>query len=223
MLKGIIFDMDGTITLTETLHHRALADVFDDYGINYRLERHLADFAGSGSAYTFETIFKEKGIEVSPENIEKCVAKKRMLYKKIVQKMQVPLVAGVKEFVEHTEKLGLKRIIATGNGDLDVVRSLLKSGGLLEYFPEILSIKEVARGKPFPDVFVEALNRLGLMADECVVLEDSVNGILAARDAGIRSIAFETSAGRKDLLQAGASVVLRDYFELTDKILSPGN
>ena len=89
------------------------------------------------------------------------------------------------------------------------------------YFPDILSIKEVSRGKPFPDVFLEAARRLECAPSECVVLEDAINGVVAAKAAGIRCIAFETTTKKEDLLKAGASVVLKDYTELTDEVLNP--
>lgn len=219
MIKGLIFDMDGTITLTETLHHKAFAEVFKPYGITYDLETHVKRFAGAGSKTTFETIFKEKGVSVSPQEIEQCQARKKALYTKLVQEEEISVVHGVREFVDRVHKKGLKKIIATGNSNLDAVRYILKKVGLLEYFPDILSITEVAHGKPFPDVFIEAAKRMGLLPSECVVLEDALNGVSASKAAGIRVVAFSTTTKSEELLGAGASRVLKDYTELTDEIL----
>lgn len=220
MLKGIIFDMDGTITLTEGFHHRAFAEVFRQNGIAYDFSDHMKRFAGAGSGVTLQTIFQEHGKALNPEEIKELQAKKKELYTKIVQESEIPTVSGVHEFVKKIHVRGLKKIIATGNSNLDAVRFILKKVGLLEYFPDILSIKEVGRGKPFPDVFVEAARRLGCAADECVVLEDAINGVQAAKAAGIRCIAFETTTKKEDLLKAGASVVLRNYYELTDEVFN---
>lgn len=220
MLKGIIFDMDGTITLTESFHHRAFAEVFREHGIPYDFKDHMKRFAGAGSEVTFKTIFQEHGKALDPEEIKELQAKKKELYIKIVQEMEIPTVPGVAEFVQRIQVKGLKKIIATGNSNLDAVRFILKKVGLLEYFPDILSIKEVGRGKPFPDVFVEAAKRLGCATSECVVLEDAINGVQAAKAAGIRCIAFETTTKREELLKAGAEVVLKDYYKLTDEVLN---
>lgn len=220
MLKGIIFDMDGTITLTEGFHHQAFAAVFKKFGVDYLPEDHVRRFAGAGSEQTFKTIFAENGISVSKEDMERCIAQKKELYTKIVQESEIPTVPGVSEFVQRISEKGLKKIIATGNSNLDAVRFILKKVGLLEYFPDILSIKEVGRGKPFPDVFLEAAKRIGCAKSECVVLEDALNGVQAAKAAGIRCIAFETTTKREELMKAGAEAVFKDYYGLTDEVLN---
>lgn len=219
MLKAVIFDMDGTLTITENLHHIAFAEVFKKFGINFTLEQETREYAGRGSKFTFEDVFKKNGVQVTEEQIQKCMDDKRDLYKKIVQEREIPAVEGVKEFVKKVHDLGLKKIIATGNSDMDAVRFILKKVGLLEYFPEILSISEVPRGKPFPDVFLEAAKRLGVQANEAVIFEDAINGVEAATSAGIRCIALETTTDRESLLKAGASHVLKNYYQVTDQIL----
>lgn len=223
MLKGVIFDLDGTITLTEQLHYKAFLAVFKEYGIDFTFEEEAMKYAGSGSKNIFTNVFRERGKAVSEEEIEKCVVKKRKLYKKIIQQEPILVVAGVKEFVGKIEKEGLKKIIATGNGDLEAVRFILGRVGLAEHFPDILSITEVKRGKPFPDVFLEAARRLGLKPEECVVLEDAVNGVTAAVAAGIRCIALESTTKREDLFSAGAADVVKNYFEITNRILYGSN
>jgi HAD superfamily hydrolase (TIGR01509 family) len=220
MLKGIIFDMDGTITLTEGLHHKAFATIFREHGIEYPLDDHLARFAGAGSKAIFSKIFEEHGRKLNDAEIEDFVAQKRNLYTKFVQETEMETVHGVKEFVQMIHAKGLKKIIATGNSNLDIVHFILEKVGLLVYFPDIVSITEVPHGKPFPDVFLEAASRIECLPGECVVLEDAVNGVESAKAAGIRCIAFETTTRREDLLKAGAQVVLKDYTQLTDEILN---
>lgn len=221
MLKGIIFDMDGTITLTEPLHYEAFNQVFREHGVtDFSVEEEIKRFAGVGSRNTFTQVFKEREIVVSPEEIEKCMAKKKGLYKKIVQEAKIEVVAGAQDFIKRVHELGLKKIIATGNSDMQIVRFILEKAGVSGYFSEILSITEVGRGKPFPDVFVEAVKRLGLKPDECVVFEDAINGVLAAKAAGIRCIALATTTSREDLLKAGADIVVKDYNEIKGEILN---
>lgn len=220
MLKGIIFDLDGTITLTEQLHHQAYSQILAEEGIMYMdFKEHIKENAGSGAKNIFSQSFAAAGKPLSDAHLVELVEKKRSLYKKIVQEAGIPLVAGAKEFVEHIHKLGLKKIIATGNNDRSAVEIILQKVGLLEFFPEILLMTEVPRGKPFPDIFLEAANRIGLAKEECVVLEDSGNGVVAAKAAGIRCIAFATTLTPEELLGAGAATVLKDYTELSDEIL----
>lgn len=219
MLKGIIFDMDGTITLTEGLHHKTFAEIFREHGIEYPLDDHLVRFAGAGSKVIFSTIFGEHGRKLNDAEIENFVVQKRNLYTKFVQESILETVPGVQDFVKRIHAKGLKKIIATGNSNLDIVRFILGKIGLLDYFPDIVSITEVARGKPFPDVFLEAARRIECQPRECVVLEDAINGVESAVVAGIRCVAFETTTKREDLIKAGAQMVLKDYTQLTDEIL----
>lgn len=211
--------MDGTITLTEPLHHKAFSTVFKKYGVDFTYEEEITKYAGGGSKNIFTKVFAERGVKVTDEEIEKCMAEKKKLYTKIVQEAQIPVVSGITTFLEMTEKAGLKRIIATGQSDLIAVRFILEKVGLSNFFSNIVSITEVAHGKPAPDVFIEAAKRLGLPKDKCVVFEDAINGVSAAYAAGIRCIALETTTKREDLRAAGASTVVKNYLQITDKIL----
>lgn len=212
--------MDGTITLTEPLHYQAFNAVFKKHGVgDFTYEEEITKYAGSGSKNIFTKVFADRGVKVSPEEIEKCMAEKKKLYTNIVQDAKVSVVPGITKFLEKTETLGLKRIIATGQSDLTAVRFILEKVGLLNFFPNIVSITEVAHGKPAPDVFIEAAKRLGFPREKCVIFEDAINGVTAAHAAEIRCIALETTTKREDLLAAGASIVVKNYSEITNEIL----
>lgn len=212
--------MDGTITLTEQFHIQAFKKLFGDVGIQYESEEHMRRFAGAGSKVIIKEMFAKNGKNLTDDEIAHYVSIKRDLYTKIVNENEMPCVKGVHEFVAHIESLGIKKIIATGNGDLNAVRFILKKINLDANFPEIISITEVAHGKPFPDVFLKAAQKLGVTPSECVVLEDSVNGVQAAKAANITSIAFETTTKKEELIAAGASLVLPDYTFITDAMLA---
>ncbi len=220
MKKAVLFDMDGTITLTERFHIQAFTELFAKEGIEYDPVAHMKVYAGAGSKLILKDYFAKHGRELSAEEIAHYVEVKRDLYNRIINENEIPFVKGVHEFVNHIESLGLKKIIATGNGDLNAVRYILRKINLDQHFPNIISISEVAHGKPFPDVFLAACERLGVTPAECIVLEDSANGIQAAKSANIFSIAFETTTKKADLLAAGASLVLPDYTFINDAMLA---
>lgn len=219
MTKGLIFDMDGTLTMTEHLHHRAFEQVFRKFDIIFTLAEETREYAGRGSKFTFIDVFKRNNKELTPEILEQCIAEKRDLYKKIVQSEEIPVIDGVRDFVKRVHEKGLKKIIATGNSDLDAVRFILGRVSLLEYFPQIISISEVGKGKPAPDVFIEAAHRLNEPPVDCLIFEDAINGVLAAKAAGIRCIALETTTDRESLMSSGASLVVKNYYQITDSIL----
>ncbi len=211
MIKGVIFDLDGTLVMAEQLHHLAFERVFKEFGIDFTLEEWVTKYAGAGSEHAFRAIFADRGVLVTEEQIVQCVAKKHAFYSEIVQQTNVPVVRGAVEFVQNIQKQGLKKIIATGNSNMQAVRLMLERVGLFVYFPEILSISKVPHGKPAPDVFLAAADRLGLTPEECIVFEDSINGVKAAKAAGIRCIALSTTTRPEALMQAGADEVVRDY------------
>ena len=217
MLKGIIFDMDGTVTLTEPLHHKAFSAVFEKHGVkDFTLEEEVMHYAGSGAEVIFKDVFKKRGVKVSDEDIEKCVTEKRTLYKKIVHEAEIPVVPGVLEFLKKLRSRGLKMIIATGNSNLEAVREILGKAGLAEFFPEVVSVAQVKRGKPFPDVFLEAARRIDCAPSECIVFEDAVNGVLAARAAGMPCVGIASLLKKEVLQKAGAAPVVKDYSEISD-------
>lgn len=203
--------MDGTITLTEPFHYRAFAAVFKEQGIEYPFEEHLAKYAAAGAHKTFKGVFADRGRAISNEDIERCIAKKREVYEEIIKTAQIEVVPGIIEFVRKIEEAGIAKIIATGNSNLDSVRFILDKVGLLEYFPNIISAAEVKRGKPFPDVFLEASRRIAVKSSLCMVFEDSINGVKAAKAAGMECVGIATTASREVLENAGADRVIKDY------------
>lgn len=211
--------MDGTLTLTEELHHKAYSQIFKEYGVNFTFEDEITKYAGSGSKNIFTKVFEENGKQVSAEEIEHCVLKKRELYKKIVQERKIPVVPGILDFLKRMKQAGLKMIIATGNSDMETVRFILKKVGLLEFFDNIVSISEVANGKPAPDVFLEAAKRMNLQPSECTVFEDAINGVHAAVAAKMRCIALRTTTKKEDLFAAGATHVVPDYFSISNEMV----
>lgn len=220
MLKGLIFDMDGTITLSEPLHFKAYSSVLAEFGVHdYTYEEAVRKYSGSGSKVIFTEVLAKHGISLTADLIEQAIAKKRALYTKFVRESEIPVVPGVKEFLQRIEGKNFKRIIATGNSDLASVRFMLERAGVSEFFPELLSVTEVPRSKPFPDVFLEGARRIGCAPHECIVFEDAINGVRAAHAAGVRCIGLETTTPREDLLNAGASVVVKNYTEVTDQLL----
>lgn len=220
MVTGVIFDMDGTITLTEPLHYRAFAAVFEKLGIKYDFETHVRRFAGAGSEKTFLTILSESGRCPTEDEVIKWARDKHELYKKIVQENEIKVVPGAPEFIYSLRQAGMPIAMATGNSDLEIVRVILSRIGLGEAFSEIVSISQVARGKPHPDVFLEAARRIDSPPPSTLVFEDAINGTVSAVAAGMRVVAVETTTEKNDLLAAGASLVVRDYTQLPSDLLS---
>jgi beta-phosphoglucomutase family hydrolase len=215
--KGLIFDLDGTLTLTQQFHADALREVFlNDYGINFTQAEDQEKYSGRPSSYTCEQVLKEHGRNPSPEEIEKCTTKKKEIYNRILAEREIVLVAGAKDFLDATTKKGLKMIVATGNKS-EFTKIILQRAGIAKYFDDnIASQSDVKNSKPAPDVFLLAAEKMNLKPEECVVFEDSLNGIQAAVAAHIPCVALTTAEKKEALLKAGATVTITDY---TDKNL----
>jgi len=208
--KGLIFDLDGTLTLTQNLHYQALHAVFEKYGIDYTQKEDQEKYSGKGSKYTCEQILKTSGKDSSATEIEKCAAAKKEAYDKIIEKSQINPVPGVGEFLKKARDAGIKLIVATGN-KLEATRLLLDKAGIGAFFKDIVSQEAVKNQKPFPDIFLLAAEKMGFKPEECVVFEDAINGVTAAKAGKIPCVAITTGSPAEELIKAGAEMAVADY------------
>lgn len=218
MIKGIIFDMDGTLTLTEHLHYEAYRQVFARYGITYTWEEERTLYASSGGRYTFTSIFGQHGVQV---DIDTCIDEKERVYIDILSHIEPALVPGIVPFLEYLTKHGIPKIVASTTRR-DIVALTLERAGLSHFFPVYVSGRDVLHQKPAPDIFLTALKEIGCAPAEAIVFEDAINGVKAARAAGMPCIAVETTAEKENLLEAGAVMVIKDYQDLSSVPLLSG-
>jgi|WetSurMetagenome_2_1015567.scaffolds.fasta_scaffold348700_2 beta-phosphoglucomutase len=208
--KGFIFDLDGTLTLSQHLHYLALHEVFLAYDIDYTQKEDQEKFSGKGSRYTCEQVLKNAGKDSSPAEIDKCATAKKEAYDKIISGARIDPVPGIEAFLEKARTAGIKMIIATGN-KLEATHLLLQKAGIGDFFGKIVSQSDVKNQKPAPDIFLKAASELGLKPEECVVFEDAINGITAAKAGQIPCVALTTGSPAEDLLKAGADITVADY------------
>jgi HAD superfamily hydrolase (TIGR01509 family) len=119
-------------------------------------------------------------------------------------------VTGVKEFVAALSRLGVPRAVGTSASRFDVDQ-MLSGVGLRRHFDVIVTADDVTQGKPDPEVYELAAARMGMPAEACLVFEDSLVGVVAARRAGMRAIGVSTAHKEAELRQAGAERVIADF------------
>ena len=158
MLKLIIFDMDGLMFATEQVNYRAFTEIVKEEGYNPTFEQYI----GILGLYA-KDIYKKVGNRS----------------KQIIREEGVPEKEGLRELLQVVREKGLQTAVASGS-DTDVIKEYLDRTGLNEYFDMVLSSKDVKRGKPFPDVFLEICKAFDVKPEETLVLEDSANGVQAA-------------------------------------------
>ena len=123
-------------------------------------------------------------------------------------------IAGLIELLKEAKKAGMKCAIGS-SGCRENVEMIIEALGIADLIDGSISGSDVTHGKPHPEIFTKAHELLGLKAEECVVVEDAVNGILAGIAAGCKCIAVTTTASAETLTEAGASFCFVDYSTVT--------
>ncbi|NWG76630.1 MAG: HAD family phosphatase [Rubrivivax sp.] len=200
MTAALIFDMDGLLLDTESLYLEATQALLAPYGYTVELEQY-ADWIGRNvdgeefaALYPIPLTFEEAWAQVSRHFHALCAEKLR-------------LQPGVLEFLDGPAAPYPKAVASSS--PLQYIHEHLTQVGLLERFVVRVSAREVARGKPAPDVFLEAARRLGVRPEQCVVFEDSPHGIAGAKAAGMRAVAVLTPHTRHLNFRAADRVVER--------------
>jgi HAD superfamily hydrolase (TIGR01509 family) len=209
-VRGLIFDLDGTLVDTVYAHvfawHRALAEA----GLpveGWRIHRKIGM---SGGLFT-RAVAREVGRGLDTEEAEAVQRRHGELFRELLPVR--PALPGAVELLRYLRDQGISHGIATSGRRPEIDASLES----LEVGPETVVVDrgDVARAKPEPDLFVACQERLGLPAGECYVVGDAVLDLLAARRAGILSVGVLTGGyGEDELLNAGAFRVYRDPAEL---------
>ena len=207
-IRGVIFDLDGVLVDSEERWARAKEDLVRASGGSWKPEAARA-MLGMSSPEWSRYLRDELGVPMAPERISAEVVQ-RLLED---YRRDSPLVDGAAEAVGRLAARWPLGLATSSNRE--VVDTVLESAGLAESFAATVSSEEVARGKPAPDVYLEAAARLGVAPDHAAAVEDSANGLLAARAAGMAVVAIPNRAfppGEEAL--AAADVVLDSISEL---------
>lgn len=183
MIKAVIFDMDGLLVDSEAVWSMADREFLAHYGKEYR-PTDKSRFMGSGVREFIKFIKKKFFL---PGSETKLLSERMTIFGNLITK-DLKLMPGAEDLVRQLSESGYLLAMATGNTRqmMDLITENLK---IRKYFDATVSSDEVPRGKPAPDVFLEAARRLEVDPNECLVLEDAVNGVVAAKTAGMKAIA----------------------------------
>ena len=197
MLRGVIFDMDGVLVLSEPFIARAAIQMFAEKG--YTLEPDdFRPFIGTGEDRFIGGPAEARGIPMDPE---KDKARTYAIYLDLIQGQLKPL-PGVHEFIERCREHKLKIAVASSADAIKVEGNLKEIGLPTSTFDAIVTGSDVTHKKPSPEIFQEAARRLGLDPSSCLVVEDAIAGVAAAKHAGARCLALSTSFTRDKLADA---------------------
>jgi HAD superfamily hydrolase (TIGR01509 family) len=209
MIEAVVFDLDGILIDSEHVWDEVRQQLADERGGRWN-ENASRDMMGMSSIEWSRYMRDVVGLTEEPEEISAEVVRRlEDRYRR-----ELPLIPGAEQAVESLAARWPLALASSSNREL--IDLVLESSGLGRYFEASVSSEEVARGKPAPDVFLEAARRLGVEPTHCAAVEDSENGILAAKAAGMRTIAIPNPhyPPHEDALVA-ADVVLASIEELT--------
>ena len=209
MLKSVIFDMDGVLVDSEPLHAKAGFLAMKNLGVTIP-ENYCYDFIGNTTKYMAEQMIKDFHLSYSVEEILTANTEAK---KHLIETEGYPPIPYVKEFIIDLYNHGVSLAVASSS-PMDAIRYNLHSLGLEPYFDHLISGMDLPHSKPAPDIFLLALNKLGVKANECVVIEDSTNGVNASYAAKIPCIGFlNKNSGKQNLSKA--QILIEGFDEIT--------
>jgi HAD superfamily hydrolase (TIGR01509 family) len=198
MLKAVIFDMDGVLIDSEPLHHKAMEYMLEEFDVKIS-EEYNNQFIGSTTEHMLETIKKDFKLDISLSHLQTNYMKKKDDLIKEEGLLPVPFT---KELIIDLFQNNIKLAIASSSTE-DEINDVVNILDLSSYFEELVSGTTVPNPKPAPDVFLKAVKQLGVTPKECIIIEDSYNGVAAANHAGIPVIGFiNENSGNQDLSSA---------------------
>ncbi|MDX2033640.1 MAG: beta-phosphoglucomutase family hydrolase [Blastocatellia bacterium] len=188
MNQAVIWDLDGTLIDSADFHWQAWRAVMavEEFTITY--EAYVADFGKRND----EILRSRVDAALSDAEIARISLAKEEEYRRMVREAGLQLLPGAEDWLKRLSANGWRQALGTSapRGNIDAVFAAL---GIAPWFDAVMSSEEVRAGKPAPDVFLRAAEKMGVPPEQCIVIEDAPAGIEAARRAGMRSIGVLTT------------------------------
>jgi HAD superfamily hydrolase (TIGR01509 family) len=196
--QAFLFDMDGVIIDSEPIHFAVDIETLKYYGHTVAKEQ-LEKYVGMTNQEAWDGIRREYGIS---QTVAEIIDYQLALKIEKIQKLEGGPIDGISPLITELKRRGIRVGLASSSPRV-FIEAVLSHFEMLHDFDCIVSGEEVDRGKPAPDVYLEAAKQLGVSPECCVVLEDARNGVAAAKAAGMKCIGFKNlNSGDQDLSQA---------------------
>lgn len=207
-MKAVIFDMDGVLIDSQPYHYRADRETLRRFGVDME-EKFYESFAGTVTPERMKTLKKMFNIENSAEEMTEL--REKIIFD-IIANENISPVNGISELLRVVKEKNLKTAVASSSG-YNLINMILSRMNIDKYFDSVTSGEDVEHGKPAPDVFLLAAERLGVLPEECTVVEDSGLGVIAAKSAGMRAVGYNNpTSGKQDL--SPADIIVYDFSKI---------
>jgi HAD superfamily hydrolase (TIGR01509 family) len=192
---GVLWDLDGVIVDTREFHFTTWAMVLREH----KIELSRAEFDSVFGMNNADTLTRVTGSPQTPEMVQEIGGRKEELFRNQIRGHLEPL-PGVALWLDQFHRRGWPQAVAS-SAPIENIESIIEDLGFREFFSTMVSGQFIP-GKPNPDVFLEAANLINISPDKCIVIEDAVVGVQAAKRAGMFCVAVTTYKSREDLRQA---------------------
>ncbi len=217
MLKAVLFDMDGVLADSEEFICEAAMKMFEEKGLKVKAEDFLP-FVGAGENRYIGGVAEAYGFDMeSSGGIRDAKARTYAIYGQIIRG-RLKELPGAAAFVRRCRAKGLRTALATSADREKMIYTMSEIGLSLDSFDACVNGLDVERKKPFPDIYLEAARLVETDPADCLVVEDAVNGVEAAKAAGARCLALTSSFSEEEL--RGADWFARDLSELPEDVLA---
>ena len=207
--QAVIFDMDGVLVDSEPFHVQNEKLMFHKLGLDISDEEH-ARYMGTATDVMWEQIIRERKLSLDVAETTAQTIQQEIPYFQSLDKIDP--MPGLVNLLEKLQKSGIPMAVASSS-DKTIIDIILEKSGLRKYFKHAVSSGEIGKSKPEPDVFLHAAKLLGVAPENCLVFEDSKNGIKAAKAAGMVCIGYSGgNSGHQD--QSQADLRISDFNEL---------
>ncbi|MDC3246174.1 HAD family phosphatase [Flavobacteriaceae bacterium] len=209
MLKAIIFDMDGVLVNSEPLHRKAYFDMFEEFNLNVS-NRLYESFTGKSTSAICKELCEIFELSISHE---KLMLSKRKHFKTIFDNdPEFQMIDGALSLIKDYFYNNLTLILAS-SASMTNINRIFKKFDLDKFFKAKISGADLKESKPNPEIFIKAAKLSGFNKSECIVIEDSTNGVIASKSAGIYCIGFN-SPNSKNQNYDKADLVVSNFNEI---------
>jgi beta-phosphoglucomutase len=201
-IKALLFDLDGTLVNSEIIHFDCWNEILEEYGIKLTYDVWLKNYAGIPLPAKAEKLIKNYNIKTPHAEI---IRKKEQMTIERLRSKDVDMMPYATEVLDYfsEQKLILGLVTASSRADAETI---FERNGLDRYFNVVITRSDVNKSKPDPESYNTCLNKLGVFKEECVVFEDTINGIKAAKAAGLLCFAIQSNA------------IIRDELSMADQL-----